>query len=107
MPTPLPPISIFGTTRVEQWIRTCEKGGPSSGGPRPINFCNGKKPSCFYPIPQATDCILHVVERANAPLIYLSRDAAESEIRLLQSLLVREGKHAPLVKLPPQNSAEK
>ncbi|KAG2400309.1 O-fucosyltransferase 5 [Vigna angularis] len=38
---------------------------------------------------ESANCILRVVERANAPLIYLSRDAAESEIRLLQSLLVK------------------
>lgn len=69
---------------------------------------NAKKPSCFYPIPQAADCILRVVvERANAPVIYLSTDAAESETSLLQSLLVLNGRTVPLVKRPARNSAEK
>lgn len=68
---------------------------------------NAKSPSCFYPIPQAADCISRMVERANAPVIYLSTDAAESETGLLQSLVVVDGKVVPLVKRPPQNSAEK
>ncbi|KAJ1390775.1 GDP-fucose protein O-fucosyltransferase [Sesbania bispinosa] len=72
-----------------------------------LKFCNAKKPSCFYPIPQAADCILRVVERANAPVIYLSTDAAESETGLLQSLVVINGRPVPLVKRPARNSAEK
>ncbi|XP_054782475.1 O-fucosyltransferase 36-like [Prosopis cineraria] len=72
-----------------------------------LKFCNVKKPSCFYPIPQAADCILRVVERANAPVIYLSTDAAGSETGLLQSLVVLNGKPVPLVKRPARNSAEK
>ncbi|KAK4268997.1 hypothetical protein QN277_022210 [Acacia crassicarpa] len=72
-----------------------------------LKFCNVKKPSCFYPIPQAADCILRVVERSNAPVIYLSTDAAESETGLLQSLVVLNGKPVPLVKRPARNSAEK
>ncbi|RDY06450.1 hypothetical protein CR513_09562, partial [Mucuna pruriens] len=72
-----------------------------------LKFCNGKKPSCFYPIPQAADCIMRVVERVNAAVIYLSTDAAESETGLLQSLLVVDGRTVPLVKRPPRNSAEK
>lgn len=68
---------------------------------------NVKKPSCFYPIPQAADCIARVVERANAPVIYLSTDAAESETDLLQSLVVVNGKTVPLVKRPPHTSVEK
>lgn len=48
-----------------------------------------------------------IVEKANAPVIYLSTDAAESETGLLQSLLVVDGKVVPLVKRPPRNSAEK
>ncbi|KAL2336335.1 hypothetical protein Fmac_010781 [Flemingia macrophylla] len=72
-----------------------------------LKFCNAKKPSCFYPIPQAADCILRVVERADAPVIYLSTDAAESETGLLQSLVVLNGRPVPLVKRPPRNSAEK
>ena len=68
---------------------------------------NAKSPSCFYPIPQAADCISRIVERANAPVIYLSTDAAESETGLLQSLVVVDGKVVPLVKRPPRNSAEK
>uniref|UniRef100_A0A7N0TYR1 O-fucosyltransferase family protein n=1 Tax=Kalanchoe fedtschenkoi TaxID=63787 RepID=A0A7N0TYR1_KALFE len=44
-----------------------------------LKFCNAKQPSCFFPIPQAADCISRIVERANIPVIYLSTDAAESE----------------------------
>lgn len=72
-----------------------------------LKFCNAKRPSCFFPIPQAADCIARVVERANAPVIYLSTDAAESETALLQSLIVINGKTVPLVKRPPRDSAEK
>ncbi|CAN7134153.1 unnamed protein product [Brassica rapa subsp. narinosa] len=72
-----------------------------------LKFCNAKSPSCFYPIPQAADCISRIVEMANAPVIYLSTDAAESETGLLQSLVVVDGKVVPLVKRPPRNSAEK
>ncbi|KAA8541568.1 hypothetical protein F0562_022720 [Nyssa sinensis] len=72
-----------------------------------LKFCNAKKPSCFFPIPQAADCISQLVERANTPVIYLSTDAAESEISLLQSLVVVNGKTVPLVKRPARNSAEK
>ncbi|KAJ4879404.1 O-fucosyltransferase family protein [Raphanus sativus] len=72
-----------------------------------LKFCNAKSPSCFYPIPQAADCISRIVERANAPVIYLSTDAAESETGLLQTLVVVDGKVVPLVKRPPRNSAEK
>ncbi|MBA0868423.1 hypothetical protein Goshw_013107 [Gossypium schwendimanii] len=72
-----------------------------------LKFCNAKKPSCFYPIPQAADCITRMVERANTPIIYLSTDAAESETGLLQSMVVLNGKTIPLVKRPPRNSAEK
>ncbi|KAI8544776.1 hypothetical protein RHMOL_Rhmol08G0321300 [Rhododendron molle] len=68
---------------------------------------NAKQPSCFFPIPQAADCIGRVAERANTPVIYLSTDAAESETRLLQSLVVSNGKAVPLVKRPARNSAEK
>ncbi|OIW16656.1 hypothetical protein TanjilG_23158 [Lupinus angustifolius] len=72
-----------------------------------LKFCNAKKPSCFYPIPQAADCILRVIERADAPVIYLSTDAAESETGLLQSLVVLNGRPVPLVVRPARNSAEK
>lgn len=72
-----------------------------------LKFCNAKKPSCFYPIPQAADCITRLVERSNALVIYLSTDAAESETDLLQSLIMLNGKTVPLVKRPPRNSAEK
>ncbi|KAK2969993.1 hypothetical protein RJ640_008333 [Escallonia rubra] len=68
---------------------------------------NAKKPSCFYPVPQAANCITRLVERANTPVIYLSTDAAESETDLLQSLIVLNGKAVPLVKRPARNSAEK
>lgn len=71
-------------------------------------FCsNAKQPSCFYPVPQAAECINGVVERANTPVIYLSTDAAESETGLLQSLTVLNGKTVPLVRRPARNSAEK
>ncbi|KAE8715082.1 hypothetical protein F3Y22_tig00110187pilonHSYRG00529 [Hibiscus syriacus] len=72
-----------------------------------LKFCNVKNPSCFYPIPQAADCITRMVERANTPIIYLSTDAAESETGLLQSMVVVNGKTIPLVKRPPRSSAEK
>ncbi|PHT47105.1 hypothetical protein CQW23_11313 [Capsicum baccatum] len=72
-----------------------------------LKFCNVKKPSCFYPVPQAADCINRVIERANSPVIYLSTDAAESETGLLQSLVVFNGKTVPLVQRPSRNSAEK
>ena len=48
-----------------------------------------------------------MVERATAPVIYLSTDAAESETGILQSLVVVNGKTVPLVRRPAQNSAEK
>uniref|UniRef100_A0A2N9HG65 O-fucosyltransferase family protein n=1 Tax=Fagus sylvatica TaxID=28930 RepID=A0A2N9HG65_FAGSY len=72
-----------------------------------LKFCNVKTPSCFFPIPQAADCINRVVEKANAPVIYLSTDAAESETSLLQSLVVLNGKAVPLVRRPLRKSAEK
>ncbi|KAL2462499.1 O-fucosyltransferase family protein [Forsythia ovata] len=72
-----------------------------------LKFCNAKKPSCFYPVPQAAYCINRVIERANTPVIYLSTDAAESETGLLQSLLVLNGKTVPLIKRPARNYAEK
>ncbi|XP_062154790.1 O-fucosyltransferase 36-like [Alnus glutinosa] len=72
-----------------------------------LKFCNVKTPSCFFPIPQAADCIIRIVEKGNTPVIYLSTDAAESETSLLQSLVVLNGKAVPLVKRPPRNSAEK
>lgn len=68
---------------------------------------NAKKESCFFPIPQAAECILRVVERSNAPAIYLSTDAAESETNLLQSLVVLNDKPVPLVKRPDHNIVEK
>ncbi|XP_038899988.1 O-fucosyltransferase 36-like [Benincasa hispida] len=72
-----------------------------------LKFCNAKRPSCFYPIPQAANCIASVVEQSNSPVIYLSTDAADSETGLLQSLVVVNGKPIPLLKRPPRNSAEK
>ncbi|KAI3833010.1 hypothetical protein MKX03_022439, partial [Papaver bracteatum] len=72
-----------------------------------LKFCNAKTPSCFFPIPQAADCITRVAERAGAPVIYLSTDAAASETDLLQSLIVVNGKTVPLVKRPDRNIAEK
>ncbi|XP_058108762.1 O-fucosyltransferase 36-like [Magnolia sinica] len=72
-----------------------------------LKFCNAKKESCFFPVPQAAECILRVAERANAPVIYLSTDAAESETNLLQSLTLLNGKMIPLVKRPTHTSVEK
>ncbi|XP_065867450.1 O-fucosyltransferase 36-like [Euphorbia lathyris] len=72
-----------------------------------LKFCNVKTPSCFYPIPQAADCIARIVERVNAPVIYLSTDAADSETDLLQSLIVLNGKTVPLVRRPSHTSVEK
>ncbi|KFK35696.1 hypothetical protein AALP_AA4G025100 [Arabis alpina] len=72
-----------------------------------LKFCNAKNPSCFYPIPQAAACITRLIEKVDAPVIYLSTDAAESEIGLLQLLLNLNGKNVPLVKRPPRDSAEK
>ncbi|KAK4479208.1 hypothetical protein RD792_014719 [Penstemon davidsonii] len=72
-----------------------------------LKFCNAKKPSCFFPVPQAAECINRLVERANTPVIYLSTDAADSETGLLQSLVVLNGKTVPLVRRPARNSAEK
>ncbi|XP_031498406.1 O-fucosyltransferase 36-like [Nymphaea colorata] len=72
-----------------------------------LKFCNAKKESCFFPIPQAAKCILQNVEKTNAPVIYLSTDAAESETNLLQSLIVLDGNVVPLVKRPSHTSVEK
>ncbi|KAK1409001.1 hypothetical protein QVD17_41225 [Tagetes erecta] len=72
-----------------------------------LKFCNAKNPSCFFPIPQAAECISRLVERANIPVIYLSTDAAESETGLLQALVTLNGKTVPLITRPPRNSAEK
>ncbi|CAL5086005.1 unnamed protein product [Urochloa decumbens] len=72
-----------------------------------LKFCNVKKESCFFPIPQAAECILRIVEKANAPVIYLSTDAAESETNLLQSLVVFNDRQVPLVKRPEHHSSEK
>ncbi|XP_042426697.1 O-fucosyltransferase 5-like [Zingiber officinale] len=72
-----------------------------------LKFCNEKKESCFFPIPQAAECILRVAEKANAPVIYLSTDATEIETNLLQSLVVLGDKQIPLFKRPSHNSAEK
>lgn len=73
-----------------------------------MSTCSNLKPeSCFFPIPQAAECILRIVEKADVPVIYLSTDAAESETNLLQSLVVFNGKHVPLVKRPDHDGAEK
>ncbi|KAL6656815.1 hypothetical protein ACP70R_004595 [Stipagrostis hirtigluma subsp. patula] len=72
-----------------------------------LKFCNVKKESCFFPIPQAAECILRIVEKANAPVIYLSTDAADSETNLLQSLVVFNDRQVPLVKRPEHHNSEK
>ncbi|XP_074563822.1 O-fucosyltransferase 36-like [Curcuma longa] len=72
-----------------------------------LKFCNLKEKSCFFPLPQAAECVIRVVEKANAPIIYLSTDAASSETNLLQSLVFLNGKPVPLVQRPEHNSTEK
>lgn len=72
-----------------------------------LKFCNAKAESCFYPIPQAAECIVRVVEKADAPAIYLSTDAADSETNLLQSMVVLNDKTIPLIKRPDHTSVEK
>ncbi|XP_075505285.1 O-fucosyltransferase 36-like isoform X1 [Primulina tabacum] len=72
-----------------------------------LKFCNAKKRSCFYPVPQAADCINRVVERAGTPVIYLSTDAGGSETGLLKSLIAWNGKTVPLVNRPGRDAAEK
>ncbi|KAJ4799468.1 O-fucosyltransferase family protein [Rhynchospora pubera] len=72
-----------------------------------LKFCNVKKESCFFPIPQAADCVKRVVEEAGSPVIYLSTDAADSETTLLQKLVKLNGEEVPLVRRPEHNSAEK
>ncbi|XP_062190467.1 O-fucosyltransferase 36-like [Phragmites australis] len=72
-----------------------------------LKFCNVKKESCFFPIPQAAECILRIIQKANAPVIYLSTDAAESETNLLQSLVVFNDRQVPLVRRPEHHSSEK
>ena len=72
-----------------------------------LHCSNVKKESCFFPIPQAAECILRIVEKANAPVIYLSTDAADSETNLLQSLVVFNDRQVPLVKRPEHHSSEK
>ncbi|PHU14996.1 hypothetical protein BC332_16201 [Capsicum chinense] len=72
-----------------------------------ITKINAKNSSCFYPVPQAADCINRAVERSTAPVVYLSTDAAESETGLLQLLFVVNGKKVPLVRRPTRNSNEK
>ncbi|MQL80744.1 hypothetical protein Taro_013191 [Colocasia esculenta] len=68
---------------------------------------NAKDESCFFPVPQAAECILRVVEKADAQVIYLSTDAASSETNLLQSLIVLNDKTIPLIKRPDHTSVEK
>ncbi|KAF3331960.1 GDP-fucose protein [Carex littledalei] len=72
-----------------------------------LKFCNVKKESCFFPIPQAAQCVKRVVEEAGSPVIYLSTDAADSETSLLQKLVKLNGEEVPLIRRPEHNSAEK
>ena len=67
--------------------------------PQPVQRAQGRSHS---PIPQAAECILRIVEKANAPVsvTYLSTDAAESETNLLQSLVIFNDRQVPLVKSP-------
>lgn len=70
-------------------------------------YSNAKEESCFFPVPQAAECILRVVEKADAPVIYLSTDAAASETDLLQSLVVSNNRPIPMIKRPAHSSIEK
>ena len=70
-------------------------------------YSNAKEESCFFPVPQAAECILRVAAKSNAPVIYLSTDAASSETDVLQSLLALDGRSIPLIKRPAHNSVEK
>ncbi|CAA6662728.1 unnamed protein product [Spirodela intermedia] len=72
-----------------------------------LQFCNAKEESCFFPVPQAAECILRVVEKTNAPVIYLSTDAAASETDLLQSLVASNNRPIPMIKRPAHSSIEK
>lgn len=76
-----------------------------------LTFCNEnskKGYNCFfYPIPQAAKCISQKVRSALVPVIYLSTDAKESEVSLLQSLLVQNGLSIPLVRRPDHDDGEK
>lgn len=72
-----------------------------------LQFCNAKEESCFFPIPQAANCILRKVQMSNAPVIYLSTDAPGSETDLLQSLIVSNGMTVPLVKRPAHDGKGK
>ncbi|EFJ28013.1 protein-O-fucosyltransferase-like protein [Selaginella moellendorffii] len=69
-----------------------------------LKFCNVKNESCFFPIPQAASCILRKIEEAKPRVIYISTDAAESEITLLQQLL---GPDVPMIQRPQHDSREK
>lgn len=72
-----------------------------------LQFCNAKEESCFFPIPQAANCILQKVQTSNAPVIYLSTDAPASETDLLQSLIMLNGRTIPLVKRPAHDARGK
>lgn len=75
---------------------------------RSANSCSSAiRPSCFYPIPQDAGCITRIIEKAKTPVVYLSTDAAGSETGLFESLIVVNGRVAPLVQWPARNSAEK
>lgn len=52
-------------------------------------FCNKQMPgsSCFYPIPQAARCIERKVREVGADVVFLSTDAAESEVEALVAVL--------------------
>ncbi|KAG0609703.1 hypothetical protein M758_7G007700 [Ceratodon purpureus] len=56
-------------------------------------FCNKQSPgpSCFYPIPQAAQCIESKVREAAADVVFLSTDAPESEVAGLVAALAQRG----------------
>lgn len=56
-------------------------------------FCNKRTPgpSCFYPIPQAARCIEAKVREVGADVVFLSTDAAGSEVEALVAALHQRG----------------
>lgn len=56
-------------------------------------FCNKQAPgaSCFYPVPQAARCIESKVREVGAEVVFLSTDAAESEVGGLVVALAARG----------------
>ncbi|KAJ3674629.1 hypothetical protein LUZ60_005245 [Juncus effusus] len=72
-----------------------------------LKFCNAKKEKCFFSIPESANCIKKILQKSNAPVIYLSTDAADVEINILQKLINIDGKEVPLIRRPEHISSEK